>query len=218
MGSSTRQRLLVTAILLALGLLIVAGGVALALDEGAHFPAALIGTVVVLIAFVLLLRIDIGLFIHALRGLQPILPIVTFSLTSLLMGKTTGTVRFDEIAAQVIVVLVLALAIDARFFRLRADRDRLDVVAILYTMLLLAIGELYALKGLLASHPARAETVAGAIAAGFTAVAVTAMTGVESGDGGEEADGPASLDRQTSGPPHSRPADQGQSKRRNATK
>jgi hypothetical protein len=212
MKPSTRQRLVVTAILLALGLLIVVGGVALALGEGARFPAALIDTVVVLIAFVLLFRADIRLLIHALRGLQPILPIVAFSLTSLLMGKTTGTVRFDEIAAQVIVVLVLALAIDARFFRLRADRNRLDVVAILYTMLLLAIGELYALKGLLASHPAHAETIAGAIAAGFTAVAVTAMTGIESADGEEDADGPASLDRQRSGSPRNGPANQDQSK------
>ena len=200
MKPSTRQRLLVAAILLALGLMIVAGGVALALGEGARFPAALIDTVVVLSAFVLLLRIDIGLLIRVLRGLQPILPIVAFSLTSLLMGKTTGTVRFDEIAAQVIVVLVLALAIDARFFRLRADRDRLDVVAILYTMLLLAIGELYALKGLLASNPAHAEMIAGAIAAGFTAVAVTAMTGIESADGEEDADGLESLDQQPSDP------------------
>lgn len=185
MGPTTRQRLLVTAILLALGLLIVAGGVALALAEGMHFPAALIGTSFVLAAFILLLQTDIGLLVRVLRGLQLFFPIAAFSLTTLLMGKTAGTVRFDEIAAQVIIVLLLALAIDARFFRLRAGRDRLDVAAILYTMLLLAVGEFYAFKGLLTSHPGRAETIAGAIAAGFIAVAITAMTGAESaGDRG----------------------------------
>ena len=44
-------------------------------------------------------------------------------------------------------------------------------------MLLLAVGEFYALKGLLTDEPLRAEMIAGAIAAGFTAVAITALTG-----------------------------------------
>jgi hypothetical protein len=184
MKPSTRQRLLVTAIILALGLIIIAGGVALALAEGMHLAAALISTPLVLAVFVLLLRTDTELLVRVLHGLQLFLPIAAFGLTTLLMGRIAGTVSFDEVSAQVIIVLLLALAVDARFFRLRAGRDRLDVVAILYTVLLLAVGEYYALQGLLTSNPARAETIAGAIAAGFTAVAVTAMIGAESaGDG-----------------------------------
>jgi hypothetical protein len=42
-------------------------------------------------------------------------PIVAFSLISLLMGKTSGSLRFDEVGAQILIVLLLALAIDARF-------------------------------------------------------------------------------------------------------
>jgi hypothetical protein len=185
MKPPTRQRLLVTAILLALGLIIIAGGVALALAEGMHLAAALITTPLVLAVFVLILRTDTELLVRVLRGLQLFLPIAAFGLTALLMGKTAGTTSFDEVGAQVIIVLLLALAVDARFFRLRVGRDRLDVVAILYAVLLLAVGEYYALQGLLTSDPARAETIAGAIAAGFTAVEITAMTGVESAAGGE---------------------------------
>jgi hypothetical protein len=180
MSPATRQRLLVTAILLALALILVAGGVAVALAEGMRLEAALITTPLVLAVFVLFLRTDTALLIRLLAGLQLFLPIAAFALTTLLMGKTAGTVRFDEVGAQVIIVLLLALAVDARFFRLRADRDRLDVLAILYTVLLLAVGEYLALRGLLTSDPTRAEMVAGAIAAGFTAVAGSALTGAES--------------------------------------
>ncbi|HET8565847.1 MAG TPA: hypothetical protein VFL77_05175 [Solirubrobacterales bacterium] len=180
MSSTTRQRVIVTGILLAIGLLMVAAGVAIALAEGRHLVASLITTVVAIAAFVVLLRTDTGLLVRILSGLRLLLPIVAFSLTTILMGKTAGTVRFDEVGAQVIIVLLLALAIDARFFRLRAGSDRLDVSAILFTMLLLAVGEYYALKGLLGARSTSAETIAGSIAAGFTAVAVTAMAGAES--------------------------------------
>jgi hypothetical protein len=175
-----RHRLFVTVILLAFGFIVIAGGVVLALSEGKSLGAAIIGSLLALTAFVLLLRTDTELLIRVLRGLQLLLPIVAFAVTTLMMGKTAGTIRFDEVAAQVIIVLLLVLAVDARFFRLKKDRDRLDVVAIVYTMVLLGSGEFYALRGLLTSDPARAETIAGAVAAGFVAVAVIAMTGAES--------------------------------------
>jgi hypothetical protein len=185
MSSAARQRLFTAAILLALAILMIAGGVALALAEGMQPVAALITTPLVLAVFVLLLRTDTALLLRLLVGLELLLPIAVFGLTILLMGKTAGTVRFDEVGAQVIIVLLLALAVDARFFRLRVDRDRLDVLAILYTVLLLAVGEYLALRGLLTSDPARAEMIAGAIAAGFSAVAVTALVGAQSfGDEG----------------------------------
>jgi hypothetical protein len=127
--------------------------------------------------FGVLLRIDVEALIGVLRGGQVGAPVIVFTLTSALMGETAGTLGFDEIAAQVLIVLLLALALDARYFRLRAGRDRLDVVGVLFTMLLLALGEYYALRGLLTKEPKSAEMIAGAIAAGFTAVAVTALSG-----------------------------------------
>jgi hypothetical protein len=121
--------------------------------------------------------------------------ILAFSLTSALMGKTAGTLHFDEVGAQFLIVLLLALALDARFFRLQTGRDSLDVVAICFTMVLLAAGEFYALKGLLTEEPLRAEMIAGAIAAGFTAVAITALTG-----GGGTAADELSKDAPSEGP------------------
>jgi hypothetical protein len=177
-----RQRLLTTAILLALAVLIIAGGVALFLAQGSNLLTALVTVPALLAGFVMLLRTDTDLLIRFFRGLQLLLPIAAFGLTSMLIGDTPGTVRFDEIGAQVITVLLLALAIDARFFRLRAGRDRLDVAAILFVVLVLAVGEYYALRGLLAAEPAHAEMIAGAIAAGFTAVALSALVGADSAE------------------------------------
>jgi hypothetical protein len=77
----------------------------------------------------------------------------------------------------VIVVLLLALALEARFFRLRRARERLELGAMLFTMLLLGSGEFYALHGVAVAHSEHADLIAGAIAAGFVAVAITAFTG-----------------------------------------
>lgn len=133
--------------------------------------------ILLLFAGLALLRTEVELLIATLRGLEVALPVFAFLITTTLMGETIGTRAFHEVGAQVLIVLLLALAIDARFFRLSARRDRLDVAAICFTMTLLAVGEFYALRGLLSAAPAHAEIIAGAIAAGFSAVAVTAMAG-----------------------------------------
>lgn len=130
--------------------------------------------VVVLIAFV---RVDLTAFLRALRTMRAFLPVAAFSAITAAMGSEAGTRAFDEVGAQAIVVLLLALAIDARFFRLRIDYDRIDALAVCLTMTLLAVGEFYALRSLATKHPIHAEIIAGAIAAGFVAVAVTALAG-----------------------------------------
>lgn len=146
---------------------------------GSSGPVVLIAALLLLAGFLWsLLRIDVEALIGVLRGGQVAAPVIVFSLTSTLMGETAGTLGFDEIGAQVLIVLLLALALDARFFRLQTGRnDRLEIAAILFTMLLLALGEYYALRGLLTEEPKSAEMIASAIAAGFTAVAVTALSG-----------------------------------------
>jgi hypothetical protein len=127
------------------------------------------------VVIMILIRVDVATVLRSLPTLGAILPVFAFSLVTLLMGQTSATHSFDEIGAQVIVVLLLALAIDARFFRLSASRDRLEIAAVAFTMMVLAVGEYYALRGLLSEEPRHAEMIAGAIAAGFAAVAVTAM-------------------------------------------
>lgn len=153
------------------------------------FSGALVGSLLAFALIVLLLRTDTELIVRLLGSLQMLGPVLAFTILSTVMGKTAGTLSFDEVSAQVLIVLLLALAVDARFFRLRPGQDRLDVIVVLYTMLLLAVGEFLALKGLLTSHPVRAEMIAGAIAAGFTAVAIAALTGADQDQA--EADSPS---------------------------
>jgi uncharacterized membrane protein YhhN len=136
-----------------------------------------IGAVAAVVVALLFRRLNLARLLEALESLGVVVPLVTYLAVTALMGPTAGTSRFSEIGAQVIVVLLLALAVDARFFRLRPERDRLEVGAVLFTMLLLATGEFYALKSLLSDSPSHSEVVAGAIAAGFAGVAVTSITG-----------------------------------------
>jgi len=75
------------------------------------------------------------------------------------------------------VVLLFALALEARFFRVRGTDERVDVMASLFVMALLAAGEAYAMGAVLSGKPNHAEMVGGAIAGGFAAVAVSAMLG-----------------------------------------
>ena len=102
---------------------------------------ALAGLLAAFLLFILL-RTEVELLIVALRGLELALPVFRLYDHHDIHGETVGTKAFDEVGAQVLIVLLLALAIDARFFRLSTSRDRLDVAAICSTMLLLAVSEL----------------------------------------------------------------------------
>lgn len=69
---------------------------------------------------------DLDRLVAALRAAQVFPADLAYLVTVAWVGSRRGTVDFDEIGAQVIVILVLALAIDVRFFRLAAGRDRLE--------------------------------------------------------------------------------------------
>lgn len=154
------------------------GSMVLVISRSQGSPASVIsGIVLAVLVIAVLMRIDVSLLQRRLEDLRAALPVLAFVVFTSVVTPSAGTKSFDEIGAQVIVVLLLALAIDARFFRLQTDRDRLDIAAVCFTMLLLATGEFYALKGIFTQHPAHGEIVAGAIAAGFVAVAVTALAG-----------------------------------------
>jgi hypothetical protein len=104
---------------------------------------------------------------------------MAFALVIQFAGEPHASLSFDEVAAQVIPVLLLALALEARFFRLHRIREPLDLAAALFTMLVLGCGEFYALQGIADNRPEHAGLIGGAIAAGFVAVAVAALTGPE---------------------------------------
>jgi hypothetical protein len=159
----------------ALGLLVLIWLSASQSESGAMSQA--IGAVGAVVVALLFRRLDLALLLEILESLGVVVPLFAYLVVTVLMGPTPGTTHFSEIGAQVIVVLLLALAVDARFFRLKPERDRFEVGAVLFTMLLLATGEFYALKSLLTDSPSHSEVVAGAIAAGFAGVAVTSISG-----------------------------------------
>jgi hypothetical protein len=154
---------------------LVAGGAAFAFVDLSAPAAAALGSLMSLAILVIFLIIDVESLVAHLSDFRPIIPVLVFSGVSLSMSNTAGNVQFDEIGAQIIVVLLLALAVDARFFRVRRDTDGYDMAAIFFAMAILAVGEYFALSGVLNDDPRHAEMIAAAIAAGFAAVAVSSL-------------------------------------------
>jgi hypothetical protein len=143
------------------------------------------GALLAIVAWVLITRADVSVLLRRLDEARVFLPVLAFVITTVFVGDARGSAAFHEIAAQVIVVLLLALALEARFFRLHRVREPLDLVGMLFTMLVLGCGEFYALQSIGSEDPAHVNIVGGAVAAGFVAVAVSALVG-PSGESGEE--------------------------------
>jgi hypothetical protein len=165
------------AALIVVVLVLAACVVALIVKDSAGPVSLVISALIAGGIFALLLRLDVNWAVETLEFSGVALPVFGFLIFSAVTDPQAGGKEFAEVGAQIIIVLLLALAIEARFFHLRAPRDRLDRVASLFTMIVLAAGEFYALQGIAAKHPTNNEMVAGAIAAGFVAVAVSALLG-----------------------------------------
>lgn len=164
--------------LLLFGFIVV--GVIVEISRHSAHPVSLaVGAMLAITIWMLISRADVPLLLRALDGMRKVLPVFAFLITTWFVGSSRGGQAFDEVAAQVIAVLLLALALEARFFRLGRVRQTLELGATLFTMLVLGCGELYALQGLLAEGNTHTDTICGAIAAGFVAVAVSALTGPE---------------------------------------
>jgi hypothetical protein len=157
-------------------ILMVSGGV-MVLDTAANLWAILLAMAMAGAVSLFAARVQIEAMVRVLEALRLLVPIVVFAITGALIGSQKGTLAFDQIGAQLIVVLLLALALEARFFRVRGTDERVDVMASLLVMALLAAGEAYAMGAVLSGKPGHAEMVGGAIAAGFAAVAVSAVLG-----------------------------------------
>jgi hypothetical protein len=171
------KRAAVTAAVLLIAGLIIIGGIVEISRRSAHPVSLFVAAVLAVLVWMLISRADVPLLLRALDGLRAILPVFAFMITSLFVGSSQGGIGFDEVAAQVIAVLLLALSLEARFFRLRGVREPLELGATLFTMLVLGCGELYALQGIAVEGSSHTDTISGAIAAGFVAVAVAALTG-----------------------------------------
>jgi hypothetical protein len=171
-----KQRIAIAALLLLLLAVVGVSGAVLAFQDTS--PGAAVFLVLIALALVWSwLRLDIGVLLQLVDELRVVWPIAAFGSVNLMIGSDEGTLRFAEIGAQVIVVLLLALAIETRFFRISASDDRMASAGTVLTMVVLTVGEFYALKSIVNNTPENAGVVGGAVAAGFVAVAVTALVG-----------------------------------------
>jgi hypothetical protein len=174
---STVRRWIPVLVALALALALVVWAVVSFVADAPSPASAALGALGAAGFFWLLQRMNVERLIEGLELAGSALPLCAYLVVASTMGETRGSLAFAEVGAQVIVVLLLVLAIDARFFRLRTDRDRLDLSATIFTLLVLAVGEYYALHSVIMRRPRHSEMVAGAIAAGFAALMVTALLG-----------------------------------------
>jgi hypothetical protein len=145
-------------------------GAVVILDQAASLGAILLAVAIAGAASFLAARVQIEAMVRALEGLRLLVPIVAFGVTGAVIGSRRGTLAFDQIGAQLIVVLLLALALEARFFGVRGTDERADVMASLLVMALLATGEAYATAAVLDGRAGHADMVGGAIAAGFAGI------------------------------------------------
>jgi hypothetical protein len=105
-----------------------------------------------------------------------LLCIAAFLLTLVLTENHEAGAAFHSAAAQVIPILVLALALEARMLGLRMQ-DHIDRGLSLPVLAFIGLGEYKALAALVADEPAPIDQVSGAIAAGFVAVVLTGLIG-----------------------------------------
>lgn len=112
-------------------------------------------------------------------------PFVVFvAVTWPLPQESAPTMRFQEQASQIILVLLVGYAIEAGAIRWR-DRP-VNWILSLMTAAILLIGEVYALVGLATDNPDHADIIAGAMAAGVAAILIAAIQGSTRREGAVE--------------------------------
>jgi hypothetical protein len=177
LSGSRLKRMGALLILSLLAVLLVVVGL-IELSHSSAGPLGSAGSVLLTLAlWALIVRTDAQVLLRRLNEARLFLPVLAFVIATFFIGDARGSAAFHEIGAQVIVVLLLALALEARFFRLHRVREPLDLAVTLFTMLILGCGEFYAFQSIASENPAHADMVGGAIAVGFVAVAVAALVG-----------------------------------------
>ncbi|MGE0067088.1 MAG: hypothetical protein AB7T48_07005, partial [Solirubrobacterales bacterium] len=103
-------------------------------------------------------------------------PAITFiAVTWPLAESSSETLRFQEQASQVILVLLIGYVIEAGALRWRGHPA--DWLLSLVTVVILLVGETYALVDLATDNPGHADIIAGAMAAGVVAILTAAVQG-----------------------------------------
>ncbi|HEX5713009.1 MAG TPA: hypothetical protein VFX85_06825 [Solirubrobacterales bacterium] len=101
--------------------------------------------------------------------------IVFVAVTWPLPQESSDSLRFQEQASQIILVLLIAYGIEAGAIRWRSRP--VNWILSLMTVAILLTGEVYALIDLATDSPDHADIIAGSMAAGVTAILVTAVLG-----------------------------------------
>jgi len=113
---------------------------------------------------------------RALRRIELSVPFATFALVGIVGQGVRAPSVFFQVSSQVIVVLILAAALQARVFNLKRRKSpETNFVALMVVML--AWGEYSSLRALILDTRADASITIAAIAAGLAAVLIAAMTG-----------------------------------------
>lgn len=103
-------------------------------------------------------------------------PFVVFvAVTWPLPQESSDSMRFQEQASQIILVLLVGYAIEAGAIRWR--RRPVNWILSLMTVAILLAGEVYALIDLATDDPGHADIIAGSMAAGVVAILVAAAQG-----------------------------------------
>jgi hypothetical protein len=101
--------------------------------------------------------------------------LVFVAVTWPLPQESSDSLRFQEAASQIILVLLIAYGIEAG--AIRWSRRPLNWVLSLMTVAILLAGEVYALIDLATDTPDHADIIAGSMAAGVTAILIAAVQG-----------------------------------------
>jgi hypothetical protein len=101
--------------------------------------------------------------------------LVFVAVTWPLPQASSDSLRFQEQASQIIVVLLIAYGLEAGAIRWR--HRSLNWILSLMTVAILLTGEVYALVDLANDSPNHADIIAGSMAAGVTAILIAAIQG-----------------------------------------
>ncbi|HEX5928075.1 MAG TPA: hypothetical protein VFY48_01645 [Solirubrobacterales bacterium] len=113
-------------------------------------------------------------------------PFVVFVAVTWPLPQESVGLQFQEQASQIIVVLLIAYGIEAGAIRWR--RRPVNWILSAMTVAILIVGEVYALVDLATGEPGHADVIAGAMAAGLTAILVAAIQGSLQREGGPAPD------------------------------
>jgi hypothetical protein len=106
-------------------------------------------------------------------------PFLVFVAVTWPLPQASQSLRFQEQASQIILVLLIGYVIEAGAIRWR-DRPVNWILSLMTVGILLA-GEVYALVDLATDNPDHADVIAGSMTAGVTAILVAAIQGSRQG-------------------------------------